>query len=294
MVRHIPKLNKLPRPGITGLGPRNIVLRHDVDSSRNTSYLETENQAGIAASHAILLDNNTNFWVNALKKHKEHECCFHYNSSKPHSFMTRVREKLLTRSINYEPGFKQLSPAGLLKQVRKAQHQGISCNTILRHATFALYPEHIECLDILAKNVPEFLGGNNYFSGQWSLWGAYWPISDTANEMDWHSAMCPYWFPFRPVHAGDKGRLLDVWESSCAMEYEPHLVDAMLRHTIKELPQRVITLNYHPFHANHDTFAKSGSLYEFKEIISLITQQKYCTTPLRDVFKYANDALLVR
>ncbi|MFH1913138.1 MAG: hypothetical protein ABIK45_02545 [Pseudomonadota bacterium] len=284
----LPVLAELPRPGIPGYEPLSIVLRHDVDSSRDTSYLEEENARGIKASYAILDDANAPHWVETIARNPQHENCFHYESSTTNELTARIRNRFSSRSTTYEPSFSRISPKGILAQVRKAHKRGIQSDTIHRHALFMLYPEHIEALDVLKKAHPAFLGGNNFFIGQYLLWGAGWPTAETSHEMGWHSVMTPYWYPFRPVHAGDKGRLLDVWEGSNVMEYEPHLVERMLEHKIDELPQRLITLNYHPFHAHNATFAEGGRLNDYKLILSMIKQRGGAFLTMREALQKAN------
>ena len=78
----------------------------------------------------------------------------------------------------------------------------------------------------------------------------------------------PYWFPFRLAHAGDGGRMLRGWESTCMMECEPDLVWQLLDHDVPDLTQRVIVLNYHPAHANGKTFSAEGCKGWFSEIVA--------------------------
>ena len=74
------------------------------------------------------------------------------------------------------------------------------------------------------------------------------------------------------------------------MEIEPELFVQMLDYKIKELPQRIITLNFHPAHARQATFYKNGSLDSFKEILDIIEKQKITVMPLAETYQLANNS----
>jgi hypothetical protein len=54
------------------------------------------------------------------------------------------------------------------------------------------------------------------------------------------------------------------------MECEPELVAQLLDHRIPELPQRLFTLSYHPYHAARATFRPGGSAASFAAILDLV------------------------
>jgi hypothetical protein len=76
------------------------------------------------------------------------------------------------------------------------------------------------------------------------------------------------------------------------MEAEPELVDQLLSHRCDQLPQRVITLGYHPAHARGATFHRGGSFNSFKRVLDVIGSHGVGVETFERVFAAANAAAL--
>lgn len=279
-----------PRRGIEGLKETTVVLRHDLDSSRDTAYLEAELNAGLPGVHAILKDRNTRFWVDRLRHHPDHEAAFHYNTvARP-----RAPEALsrLWRSRPHPPraARQEVVGQGLLRQVRWARRQGIGVATLHRHYAFILYPEWIDALNEVLNQEHEVLGSSTLFRGQVLRWGVDRVDGMGGTLGEFPDVQFPFWLPFKLAHAGRGGRALRGWEMTCIMEIEPELFEQMLDYPIPELPQRVISLNYHPAHAHRPTFAQNGSLPWFRRILEIIQERGLEVRTLRSIYHEANQA----
>ena len=274
--------------GVRGLGATTVVLRHDLDHSRDTTYLELERKAGVAAVHAVLKDENTDFWIRTLREHPDHEVAFHYNTASSPRYANAVRTRLLgLAAISYRPVRHAVVGGGLLKQVQWARRAGIGVETLHRHLSFIYYPEYIDALDAVLEHDADVLGGSSFFRGTVLRWGADRVDGSNGTYSHFPDARSPYWFPFRLAHAGDGGRLLRGWETTSMLEAEPGLVEQLLRCPVA-LPQRVIVLDYHPAHANRPNFTAAGSVVWFREVLDLIKSRNVHVMTLRDVFSILN------
>ncbi len=75
------------------------------------------------------------------------------------------------------------------------------------------------------------------------------------------------------------------------MEIEPSLLSQMLDYKIKELPQRVFTINFHPAHAHIATFRKHGSFDSFKRVLDIINELKSTVKSLNEVYRLSNNSV---
>ena len=276
--------------GIPGLAKTTVVFKHDLDFSRDTTYIEMENKAGLSGVYPILKDRNTKFWGNVLKANPMHESAFHYNTGSYSRLLEAIRFKLFSLPKRpYRPNKKEICRKGLLNQVIWAKNNGIGIETLHRHLSFIIYPELIDALDAVYNNETEVLGSNSFFRGQLLRWGTDFVDGMRGTVGEFPDPQFPYWFPFRLAHAGDGGRLLRGWESTSLMEAEPALVEQMLDYNIPGLSQRVIVLNYHPAHANTSTFVKGGCVNWFREVIDLCKQRNVEIRTLAEVYKVSID-----
>jgi len=279
---------KIPVPGrgIAGLGETTVVLRHDVDNSRDKSYLETEAVAGFPGVHAILKDNNTNFWVDSLKTYPDQESAFHYNTSRNPSQWKRYLARLTGRSIaEHLPAPRPVCRGRLLRQVSWAKAHNIGISTLHRHSSFLIYPEIVDALDEVYNAEPEVSGSSSFFRSQVLRWGIDHVNGADGTVGSFPDVQFPLWFPFRLAHAGDGGRMMRGWESASMMEIEPELFYQMLTHDIPELPQRVFTLNFHPAHAKQPTFTGDGSIKWFRKILQIAQEYGCKFSSLRNVYE---------
>lgn len=280
--------------GLAGLGETTLVLKHDLDYSRDTTYLDLENQEGVAGVHPILQDSNTDFWVEKLKSHPAHESAFHYNTARYSRLIEAARLKLLGKPKRpMRPDRKGIQGVGLLNQVKWARKNGVGIETLHRHAFFLLYPELVGALDTVYNELPEVLGSSSFFRAQVLRWGVDVTDGMRGTYGSFPDPQFPCWFPYRLAHAGDGGRMLRGWESTCMMELEPALVEQMLNHSIPDLPQRVIVLNYHPAHARSATFARDGCADWVREVLAICRRRGVEVRTLAEVYKRLDDCIRV-
>lgn len=279
-------------PGIAGLEETTVVLRHDLDHSRDTTYLELESAAKVPGVHAILKDSNSAFWREKLRASSAHESAFHYNTAYYSRIANLLRRKVLRLPPkSYLPAKREIAGNGLLRQVRWANRAGIGTETLHRHLSFIYYPEYIDALDAVFSNEPTVLGGSSFCRGQALRWGVDRADGARGSYADFPDAQFPYWFPFRLAHAGDGGRLLRGWETASLMEVEPGMLEQWLNYRIAGLPQRVLVLNYHPAHANRSNFTEGGCVVWFREVLDLLEARGANVMTLREVFEKLNHAV---
>jgi hypothetical protein len=268
------------------------VLRHDLDDSTDTAYLEEEEASGIGATHAVLLDRSTRFWIDRLAKAPRQESAFHYNTARV-SWTATASAMLRGRSgAVVTPDVRSIARTGLLRQVRRAKAAGIGVTTLHRHFSFLPYPEWIDALDAVFAAEETVMGASSLFRSQVLRWGRDRVDGRIATVGEWPDAQFPFWLPFRLAHAADGGRFLRGWESTSLMEPEPALVDQLLSHRIPFIEQRVLTLGFHPAHAAGKTFATGGSRGAFREVLRIAGEHGVACLPLREVYRAANESLL--
>ncbi len=290
LARAVPPLAALARPGVRGLAATTVVLRHDLDSSRDATYLDLEIARRVPASYAVLRDRNRRFWTRRLARAQGMECCFHYNTMHRATEITnelrrRVRGLFGGTALPpvLRPALGDVAGNGLRRQVAKARAAGIGIATLHRHGAFLVYPEWVDALDACLAEYPELLGSSSLFRGIVLRWGARRVDGGGGTLVDFPDAGFPLWWPFKLARA-DTGAALRGWESASLAESEPGLVAQLLDHSIPELPQRVVTLGYHPYHAARPTFRAGGSRTWFAEILNLIAEHRVEALTLAEVY----------
>jgi hypothetical protein len=275
-------------PAIPELGRTSVVLRHDLDYSRDTSYLDLEVRLKVPAVHAVLRDSNTRFWVSRLRQHPDQESAFHYNTAR-YSRLGNWLGTLVGRpQRTYIPDRSATVRDGLLRQVRWARRRGIGVATLHRHLAVQLYPEWIDALDRVFSEEPEVLGGSSMFRTQVLRWGVGRADGGRGTYVDHPDAQFPYWFPFKLAHAAGGGRVLRGWESASLLEIEPDLFAQMLDHHVPGIPQRLFTLNFHPGHARRSTFVNGGSYAHFQAVLEMCMARDVRLLTLREAFEAMN------
>jgi hypothetical protein len=288
----LPSLSlQIRRAGIAGLASTTVVLRHDVDHSRDVSYLQEEVARGLTATHAVLRDRNTAFWRDTLNAHPSHEIAFHYTTGE-RDWVRQARAGL-TSSTNgvLRPRRAAVSREGLLQQVQWARAHGVGATTLHRHLAFLMYPEWIEGMHTVFERDPSVIGSSSLFRAQVLRWGSDRVDGAGGTVGEWPDSQFPLWLPFKLSHAGRGGARLRGWESTSIMEPEPELVAQMLAHRIPHVPQRVLTLAFHPAHAHGPTFARAGSLTSFRQTLDEVARGGAEVRPLNAVYRAANDAV---
>lgn len=267
-----------------GLPDTVVVFRHDLDNSRDISYMEAEQEAGMPGVHAVLQDNNTDFWIKTLRQVPKHEAGFHYATAIYNRWFEEIRSRLGLPKRLYRPARKVIVGDGLLKQVQWAKKRGIGIATLHRHLSFLIYPEWVDALNYVFEREPLVLGGSSLFRAQVLRWGYDRPDGAYGTYGVFPDAQFPYWFPCKLAHAGLGGRPLRGWETSSVMEIEPELLKQMLDYHVPSLLQRVITINYHPAHAQRPTFCNQGSLSWWKDILRVVRERSIEVRTLRDIY----------
>lgn len=275
-------------PPIVELGETCVVLRHDLDHSRDTAYLDAEQKNGMAAVHAILRDRNAPFWVKTLAEFPAHEVAFHYNTGHYSRLLNWLRRKMNISPAPYLPAKSDVCGHGLWRQVRWAKSQQIGIATLHRHLGFLLYPEWVDAIDYAFEQDSEILGGSSLFRGQVLRWGIDRVDGVRGTLGEFPDTQSSFWLPFKVAHAGEGGRLLRGWESSSLMEIEPELLEQWIDYRIPGLPQRVLTLNYHPAHAKGTTFAHDGSFPLFQRVLDVLREREIKVLTLAEVYRLMN------
>lgn len=275
---------KLLPQSIAGFSDTTVVLRHDLDFSRDISYLNSELALGLPGVHAILKDRNTKFWVETLIDVHGQETGFHYTTARYNRLLEFVRSYIGLPKRSYRPDYDRIIGFGLLKQVLWAKKNRIGVATLHRHLPFIIYPEWVDALNHVFDVLPEVLGGSSLFRGQVLRWGCDRVDGKNGTCGDFPDAQFPYWFPFKLGHAGLHGRTLRGWETSSLMEIEPELFEQLLDHHVEGLPHRVFTINYHPAHTLRSTFCDRGSLFWWNKLLNIIRERDIEVRTLRDVF----------
>ncbi len=273
----------VPQP-LVGLPDTVVVLRHDLDHSRDTCYLQAEQAAGMAGVHAILQDRNAAFWVDVLKRAPEQEAAFHYSTGRYHRWWEWLRSKFGWAKRSIRPALWKIAGDGLLRQVRWAKSQGIGISTLHRHLSFLFYPEWIDAMAVVQREFTEVQGGSSLFRGMVLRWGSDGSAGEAGTVAEFPDPQFPYWFPFKLAHAGKSGEPLRGWETVSIMEVEPELFEQMLDHKVPGLRHRVLTVNFHPAHARGTTFCRAGSLPWFKQILGIIKARQVVVKKLDDVY----------
>jgi hypothetical protein len=242
------------------------------------------------ATHAVLRDANTRFWVTALRRHLSHESAFHYSTG-TRDWRRDIRARLVGRADStMRPHRRAIAGRGLLRQVRWARRHGIGTATLHRHLLYLVYPEWIDALHAVFEDDPAVLGSSSMFRAAVLRWGTDRVDGVHGTLGQWPDVQFPAWLPFKIAHAGLGGRRLRGWESASVMESEPELVAQMLSHQVPHLPQRVITLGYHPAHSTGTTFSRNG-VAVFRRVLDVLADHKAEIHTLRRVFTQADSAL---
>ena len=201
----------------------------------------------------------------------------------------RIRRHTGWRPVTeYRPARSTIAGNGLLRQVKAARSRGIDAHTLHRHASFIIYPEFVDALDNVFTQFPDVLGASSFFHCQILRWGI--DRVDGANGTI-HD-LFPFWLPFRLAHAGYDGKLTKGFETASVMEIEPSLVSQMLQYRPRRLKQRILTLSYHPFHAQRPSFNLEGTLPWFKQILEMMRDQNIPVMSLNKVIEKCTRQIL--
>lgn len=278
----------LARPGIHHLNKTTVILRHDLDYSRDLIFLTEENKRNIPATYAVLKDKNTAFWIKKLKPFAQHEIALHYNTGK-RNWLGLLRFLITKKSrTSYLADTGKITAKGLLKQLQWAKRQGMNIQTLHRHLCYLIYPEWVDGMDAAFESDSNLRGSSSLFQAHTLRWGIDRVEGIHGFLNHWPDTPSSVWYPFKLAHAGKNGKLLKGWEMTSLMEIEPVLFEQLITHKVKHISHNVFTLIFHPAHAQQASFYAQGSLEYFQEILNIMTRNDVDVCTMSDVFAKAS------
>jgi len=230
-----------------------FVLRHDVDHSRDLSYLEYEKKHAIPATYSILKDKNWKFWLAKTQGIPCFERAYHFSTNKEGV----IKKCLHPHEFIEDP--KAVLGKGLALQIENTQKKfRIPFKTLQRHGPFFYYPEFIASLDHVFEKFPHLLGSGTLFRYTCFRYHSSETLFKKYVVPEPHVSVS-FWFPFKmTISTVDGQRLLRGWES-------PHFVepdDVMIEHVFENstrVENGVYTFGFHPAHAQRATFREEGN-----------------------------------
>lgn len=265
------------------------VIRHDVDCSRDTTYLDITEKHDIPCSYSILLDNNSEFWLKTLKPYDRVEQSYHYST------MGSFYKDVVMRKLNFPTHlrlkhyYNHVSGRSLLKQVRKAGKKGISTQFITRHYCTHYYPEYIDAYFYLEENHQTFKGSNSFNYSKVIRWGDIYFDSNQNTLARSPDAHFPFWMPYRVANAAEAGKISRTNESISLIEPEYEFVKRLLTKQYQYIATKNIVLNYHPAHARNDLFNREGNLKQLEDVINLLKLRNVKLTNIEELHKEDNE-----
>jgi hypothetical protein len=252
--------------------PNVLVLRHDTDSSDDTTYAEYEYRNGIAATYAILPDKNFEKWRRNLAGVPGMELSYHYNS---------VRSGILSRAL--KPSQRDITGTGIDAQVNVAKKMGLECGTIHKHGNAFYYPETVDAMDFAYKKHP-LLG-----MGSMSRWHMIGYGGDSDYTVRQPGVGASLWFPYHLwLATTEEWRPLRGWDMPMLIEPDPVMVDRVFENA-KKLPGGVYMLGYHPAHARDDVFVRDGCFPWFEYTVRRAQDEGWLIASYCDVLVRLNE-----
>jgi len=261
-----------------------VVLRHDVDSSMDTTYLDYEVRKHIPATYAILNDRHSQYWLKAVSGHPGAEASYHFDTTP---------EEGAKWSRNFKKGeggtrrtFRKTSGKGLWRQFKKARNgKGIPIVTGQRHNSFFHYPEMIDAMDYLYGQGPEILGLGTMFRFTNFMYGARKDNDEGAYVIKHPDTSVPFWFPFKLCYASANGHhILRGWDITHVLEPEPWLTEHLLDQR-EYLGDGVYTLGFHPAHCWGKSFRPEGNWQWFEYAVEWGQSCGFLFATCREVFE---------
>lgn len=269
-------------PGLPGIPPLTVLLRHDVDCSRDTRYLQETRRRGIASTYAVLDNADASFWAQTLRDDPLTEHAFHYTTVQTGPLRTALdmaRQALgLPTRVVFSP--RSLSGRGMLAQVMHAARRGIGVSTLHRHYPYLRYPEWVDALEYAMEHTTSrdarVAGSASLFRGTTLRWGNPAPEARENSVTAFPDVQHPLWMPFLVANGARGGRPLPGLESTHLMEPEPELALSVLdQATALGLPHVVLGLGYHPAHAAVCDGAGRRRIDAFGELLSAL-EHRHC------------------
>jgi hypothetical protein len=270
-----------------------VIIKHDLDYSKDPAYFNIEVKNQIPSTYALLDDKNFRYWIKKLSNNESIELAFHYNTSKYYKFLNYFLKKIgINKFSMYKVDRSLIANSGLINQIYSIQKKGLRPKTLHRHLQYIYYPEYIESLRKAMSKFNYLLGACSYFRGVIIRWGSPDINGNNAEAAEFPDCQFPYWHPFKLAHAGLYGVMIDGWECTSLMEVEFEFIEKLLNTVDYEIPGRVYVINFHPAHTNKAIFNESSGLINFEKIVKYLTDNKIKIIKLDKLFKNLNEKLI--
>jgi len=252
-----------------------MILKHDVDYSRNLEYLKFELENRIPATFAILVDRNREFWFSNIPENDFIEKAYHFPTNL-RGFLNNLIH-LLKLDFNKILTMRK----NLYQQVISAKNNhGIPINTIHRHGSNFYYPETIDALKYLYKRLLEVKGSmtmfrfSNFQYSNSSLRNRY-----TIKHPD---VSVPFWFPFKLSEASlENNGEVRGWEMGQFIELPIKDIDSIFDFA-SDFPG-IFAFDFHPAHAKTETFNRGGNFEWFEYAVKKARENHWLILNYRDV-----------
>ena len=261
-----------------------VVLRHDVDESTDTTYLDFERENQIPATYAILDDRRRRHWLKAVASHPAAEAAYHFDTTPEKNPISNL---LSNRSRNRTANLpKKTSGKGLWKQIKKAREGlKIPIMTAQRHNSYFFYPEIIDAMDYLYEQDPEVLGLGTMFRFTNIMFGGEKGGNGSTYVVQHPDTSVPFWFPFKLWYASTGyHQALRGWDITHMLEPEPWLTEHLFNQE-EYLEEGVYTLGFHPAHCWGKSFRKEGNWEWLKYAVELGQSRGYLFATCKEVFE---------
>ena len=264
-----------------------VVLRHDVDESTDTTYLNYERKRNIPATYAILDDHRRKHWLNAVALHPETEAAYHFDTSSEK--ITRFEKLLRLMGGVSSKVSSKADGKGLWRQIMKARDSlGIPILTGQRHNSFFHYPEIVDAMDYLYEQEKEVLGLGTMFRFTNFMYGAKDNNDEHTYIVKHPDTSVPFWFPFKLWYASaNRHYALRGWDITHMLEPEPWLTEHLLNQE-EYIDDGVYTLGFHPAHCWGKSFRPEGNWQWFEKAVELGYSHGYLFATCKEVFERMN------
>ncbi|MDD4985010.1 MAG: hypothetical protein PHQ43_04355, partial [Dehalococcoidales bacterium] len=254
-----------------------LVLRHDTDSSVDTTYLEYELANSVPATYAILPEN-CGFWMNRLSPHLDLvEASWHWASIGGLPYITYNK-----------PSKSKCSKDGVYKQAERGSKVITAMQTLHKHGNAFYYPEIIDAMDFTYNRHPELMGMGTMARWHMIRWDESWEHRREYTVQHPHVSV-PFWMPYHlAISSVSEYRTLRGWDMSHFIEPSPDAIDRIFVNA-KRLPGGVYMVGYHPAHAKSDTFNKGGNFPWYVTLVERARDEGWLIATYRDVLKRLND-----
>ena len=259
-----------------------LILRHDSDSSRDTTYLNYELKHNITSTYPIKLDNNCRFWLDELDEDTSIETAFHFSTTME-GFL-----RYLFSPKGPAPSKKLMVKDGIIRQAKKAAKvHGFNFSTVHRHGHFFYYPETVEALDSLFGQLHNILGSQTMF--RYIMYKYIDSRFSEKNAVSHPDTSIPFWFPFKLFLATiEEHRELRGWECTEFIEPDEKAMDLAIEGS-KLLPGGVYTMGFHPAHTRGKAFNKEGNYKWFLYCVEHAQQNSWWIANYKMVLERLND-----